>query len=79
VKVKEGDVSDGDELGVARAEFPDMDRAAGQDGNSLLGWFQGGGEEGRVTIGGSQARQRGELGNLLYEGKVGAVVAQQAS
>ncbi len=79
VKVDEGDVSDGDELGVAVGELPNTDRAAGQDGDGPLGRLPGSGKVGRITISSSQSGQGRELGDFLYKGEVGAVVAQQTS
>jgi hypothetical protein len=77
VKVDEGDVSDGDELGVAMGEIPDTDRAAGQNGDGPLGRLPGSGEVGRVTVSSGQSGQGRELGDFLHKGEVGAVVAQQ--
>ncbi len=78
VKVDEGDVPDRDELGVAVGELANPDRAAGQDGDGPLGRLPGSGKVSRITIGSSQGGKGRELGDFLYKGEVGAVVAQQA-
>jgi hypothetical protein len=78
VKVDEGEVPDGDELGITRCELPNTNRAAGQNGDGPLGRLPGSGKVGRVTIGSSQSRQRRKLGDFLYKGEVGAVITQEA-
>jgi hypothetical protein len=77
VEVKEGEVTKGEQLRVARRGRGDLNRHTREDSNGPLGPGEGGGEEGGVAGSSSRLYNGGVGGDLLNEGQVRAVLAKK--
>jgi hypothetical protein len=77
VDVKKGEVTKGEQLGVARRGRGDLDRNTREDSNGSPGLGKGGGEEGGVTSGGSDLNDGGVGSDFLHKGQVRVVHTKQ--
>ncbi len=77
VEVKEGEITKGEELRVARRRRGNLDRHTREDGDGPLGPGEGGGEEGGVASSSSRLHNGGVRGDLLQKGQVRAVLSKE--
>jgi hypothetical protein len=77
VEVKEGEVTKGEQLRVARRGRGDLNRHTREDGNGPLGPREGGGEEGGVASSSSRLNNGGVGGDLLNKSQVRVVLAKK--
>ncbi len=77
VEVKEGEVTKGEELKVARRRRGNLDRHTREDGDGPLGPGEGGGKEGGVASSSSRLNNGGVGGYLLQKGQVRAVLSKE--
>jgi hypothetical protein len=68
--VEKGEVTNGEQLSVARRGRGDLNRNMRKDSNGPLGLGKGGGEEGGVTSGGSDLNDGGVGSDFLHKGQV---------
>jgi hypothetical protein len=77
VEVKEGEITKGEELRVARRRRGNLVRHPRENGDCPLGPGEGGGEEGGVASSSSRLNNGGVGGDLLQKGQVRAVLSKE--
>ncbi len=75
--MEKGEVTNGEQLSVARRGRGDLNKNTRKDSNGPLGLGKGGGEEGGVTSGGSDLNNGGVVSDFLHKGQVRVVLTKQ--
>jgi hypothetical protein len=77
VEMKEGEITKGEELSVARRRRGNLDRHPRENGDGPPGPGEGGGEEGGVASSSSHLHNGGVGGDLLQKDQVRAMLPEE--